>query len=164
MFFNERDGPWYPTLRFLHKCECCETIKQVWYPCYQKHLRYDSLFIYLLRSVNNASDASWHWSYSIFVRRSKCYVSRVYISRCTSNTVTLKVFYNEAHMVNPLFLCRGRSTSRNSCWTTSGMIYLKRSFFSFFNYKMSIMLQAIYAEGKENALAIGLTKMSTADM
>ena len=20
LFFSERDGPWYPTLRFLHKC------------------------------------------------------------------------------------------------------------------------------------------------
>jgi PUA domain protein len=21
IFFNERDGPWYPTLRLVHKCE-----------------------------------------------------------------------------------------------------------------------------------------------
>jgi PUA domain protein len=26
VFFNERDGPYFPTLRLLHKCNCCSRL------------------------------------------------------------------------------------------------------------------------------------------
>ena len=28
LFFNERDGPFFPTLRLLHKCECEGSVRQ----------------------------------------------------------------------------------------------------------------------------------------
>ena len=27
IFFKQRDGPWYPTLRLLHKCKFSETVE-----------------------------------------------------------------------------------------------------------------------------------------
>ena len=130
LFFAQRDGPWFPTLRLLHQ-----------YPDMMKKLRAD-------------------------VGAIKFVLSGAHIM-CPGLTSPGATIHDEVHHYSRL-----RASSFSLMPATSlrvgvrGAQVCKHS-----RAKRATCLQvdadtpvAIYAEGKEHAMAVGLTKMSTKDM
>ena len=119
LFFQERDGPWCPTLRILHQ-----------YPDMMPKLRADKGAIKFVLSGAN-----------------------IMCPGLTSPGATLHV---EVRSDNGL-ACM---PSLSACVARADRVYGNLSVCQ----AEANTAVAIYAEGKEHAMAVGLTKMSTAEM
>ena len=91
LFFNQRDGPYFPTLRLLHKCPALSfCFPQISFTSTLVHL----VCLCLLRSVDPSPLPNRRWWHQVYVFGCKCNVPRAHLA--------------------------GRGHARGSCWNRGG--------------------------------------------